>query len=461
MKAVIRHLRRAALLQAGESLTDGQLLDSFLGRRDEAAFEALLRRHGPMVLGVCRRVLGNPDDAEDAFQATFLVLVRKAATVRPREMVGNWLYGVAYRTAMKVRTMNAKRRTKEKQARERRPPESSGDGVTEELLAQLDAELNRLPEKYRVAVVLCDLEGKSREEAARQLQIPQGTLSSRLAQARKLLAKRLSRYGAVLSAGGVAAVLGPNAARACVPHPLLTSTAKAGMLVAGGETALAVAVSAKVAAITEGVMKAMLLSKLKGFGAVALVVAMSTAAGLTYRAVAQETLHSVERVTFDAQSAGRHAPDDLEALRLEIEALRKELRATKERVKALEARIGAQKAGGQTPAESQVKLQQLIAERDAAANLAAVYDQQLRSGNILEPKIKAEYETQAAINKGKRKAKEQEILDLMIRAEIEAATKKLLQNPNDKQATEALEQALKRLKEQRKPDGATGGGSRR
>src|SRR5690349_11505603 len=99
MKTVIRHLRRAALLQAGESLTDGQLLETFLGQRDETAFEALLRRHGPMVLGVCRRVLGNPDDADDAFQATFLVLVRKVATVRKREMVGSWLYGVAYRTA--------------------------------------------------------------------------------------------------------------------------------------------------------------------------------------------------------------------------------------------------------------------------------------------------------------------------------------------------------------------------
>src|SRR5919198_550216 len=122
MKAVIRHLRRAALLQAGDSLTDGQLLESFLTGRDEAAFEVLLRRHGPMVLGVCRRVLGNADDADDAFQATFLVLVRKAATVRPRETVGSWLYGVAYRTAQKARVMNAKRRTKENQARERRPP---------------------------------------------------------------------------------------------------------------------------------------------------------------------------------------------------------------------------------------------------------------------------------------------------------------------------------------------------
>src|SRR5919198_1974720 len=195
MKAVIRHLRRAALLQAGDSLTDGQLLESFLTGRDEAAFEVLLRRHGPMVLGVCRRVLGNADDADDAFQATFLVLVRKAATVRPRETVGNWLYGVAYRTAQKARVMNAKRRTKEKQARERRRPEPPGDAVPEELLPRVEAELTRLPDKYGVPVVLGDLGGKGRGEAARLLGLPEGTLSWRLAQAKKMLARKLSRHG--------------------------------------------------------------------------------------------------------------------------------------------------------------------------------------------------------------------------------------------------------------------------
>src|SRR5581483_4644935 len=147
MREVIRHLRRAALLHKGDGPSDGQLLESFLARREEIAFEALLRRHGPMVLGVCQRVLRNVHDAEDAFQATFLVLARKASSVMPREMVGSWLYGVAYRTEMKARTMNAKRRTKERLAGERSRSDSSAD---EGLLEQLDHELNRLPEKYRI-----------------------------------------------------------------------------------------------------------------------------------------------------------------------------------------------------------------------------------------------------------------------------------------------------------------------
>src|SRR5437660_12250034 len=113
MKHVVRYLRKVTLREGGDHSTDGELLEAFLTTREEAAFEALLRRHGPMVLGVCRRTLHNSHDAEDAFQATFLVLVRKASTIRPRELVGNWLYGVACRTAMKALAMNTKRRSKE------------------------------------------------------------------------------------------------------------------------------------------------------------------------------------------------------------------------------------------------------------------------------------------------------------------------------------------------------------
>jgi RNA polymerase sigma-70 factor (ECF subfamily) len=173
MNSVLRHLSRAAL----GGLTDGQLLERFLSRRDEAAFEAVVRRHGSMVLGVCRRVLRQQQDAEDAFQATFLVLARKAASLSSRELLGNWLYGVAYRTAMKARTMNARRRAREDRARGRRTPEAPKGGAWEELLPLLDQELSRLPDKYRVPVVHCDLQGRTRREVAAQLKAPEGTIT--------------------------------------------------------------------------------------------------------------------------------------------------------------------------------------------------------------------------------------------------------------------------------------------
>src|SRR5438132_8805276 len=146
MNTILRHLRRAAL---GAGLSDGELLDHFVGRREEAAFELLLQRHGPMVLGVCRRLLGNRHDAEDAFQATFLVLVRKAGAIRSRETVGHWLYGVACRTALRARAMNAKRRAKEERARQRANGVTPAPQLSDDWLPLLDEELSRLPDKYR------------------------------------------------------------------------------------------------------------------------------------------------------------------------------------------------------------------------------------------------------------------------------------------------------------------------
>src|SRR5580704_7786748 len=192
-EVVIRHLRKAALLQHGAGLTDGQVLECFVSRRDEAAFEVLVRRHGPMVLGLCKRVIGNVHDAEDAFQACFLVLARKAASVLPREAVGNWLYGVAYRTVRRVNAVSARRRAREKQVREMPQLTTEAPDPFRELEPLLDQELSRLPDKYRLPLILCHLESRSRKEVARQLKLPEGTLSSRLATARKILADRLAR----------------------------------------------------------------------------------------------------------------------------------------------------------------------------------------------------------------------------------------------------------------------------
>ena len=182
LSRAIQYLRTATL-QDGAGLSDGQLLDHFIEQRDEAAFAALVRRHGPVVWGVCHRVLGHHHDAEDAFQATFLVLAHKAASVRPREMVANWLYGVAHRTALNAKATAGKRRAREKQVMTMPESESAPQDPWTNLVPLIDQELAALPDMYRVAIVLCDLEGKTRREAARQLVLPEKTLATRLARA--------------------------------------------------------------------------------------------------------------------------------------------------------------------------------------------------------------------------------------------------------------------------------------
>lgn len=271
----------AALLGTGGERTDGQLLDCFLERREEAAFAALVRRHGPMVLGVCRRVLRHPQDAEDAFQATFLVLIRKAATIGRPELLGNWLYGVAYRTALEARATASRRRMRERQVDPMPEPEAAGDAdLCRELQSFLDEELHRLPDKYRIPIVLCDLEGGTRRDVAEQLGLPVGTLSGRLTTGRALLARRLARHGLTLSATALAAALSPSVASAAVPSSLLASTvaaATAGQVTAG-------VVSAQAIVLAEGVVKAMFLKKLNIAAAVLLALVVVGAAAVVVQA---------------------------------------------------------------------------------------------------------------------------------------------------------------------------------
>jgi RNA polymerase sigma-70 factor (ECF subfamily) len=166
----------------------------FASERDEEAFAVLVRRHGPLVLGVCRRVLGAAPDAEDAFQATFLVLARKAGSIRDPHLLGSWLYGVASRIARKARRAANKRQAREQQLNGRVACAASAS-ADPDLLPVLEEELRRLPEKIRAAVGLCYLEGKTNEEAARLLHWPTGTVKGRLARARCLLRQRLTRRG--------------------------------------------------------------------------------------------------------------------------------------------------------------------------------------------------------------------------------------------------------------------------
>jgi RNA polymerase sigma factor (sigma-70 family) len=285
LSLILDRLRSAALVRQAAERSDGQLLEAYIADREEAAFEALVRRHGPMVLGVCRRLLGHEQDAEDAFQATFLVLVRKAASIRPRHKVGSWLYGVAYHAAQKARAAALRRAMRERQVRTMPEPATVAEGLWHDLVPLLDAELSRLPERYRLPLVLCDLEGQTRKEAARQLGWPEGTVAGRLAGGRALLARRLGRHGVPVSAGVLAAVLAQGEAVAAVPLPLVRATVRAArMLAAGG------AASAPAAALMEGVVKAMLLTKLKIVTALVLALAVAGAGVgiVTHRAGADE-----------------------------------------------------------------------------------------------------------------------------------------------------------------------------
>jgi RNA polymerase sigma factor (sigma-70 family) len=258
LAAVLRHLHRLAGVPEGGELTDAQLLQQFLARRDEAAFAVLVRRHGPMVLGVCRRVLQNAQDAEDAFQATFLILARKAAAIAdPGEALGGWLHQVAHRTALRARDRRASRRRHERQARAMHPPDFIAAVVWRDLQPVLDEEVRRLPEKYRAPFVLCYLEGQTYAEAARQLHCLRGSISRRLARARELLRLRLSRRGLTLPAGVLAATLSANGASAAVPATLAAATVTTALLSATAGAAAAGVISPGVAALAEGGIKAM------------------------------------------------------------------------------------------------------------------------------------------------------------------------------------------------------------
>jgi RNA polymerase sigma factor (sigma-70 family) len=303
LQRVIRNLAQTSLQEAGAGLTDGQLLECYIRAREQEAFAALVHRHGAMVWGVCRRILAH-QDAEDAFQATFFVLARKAADVVPRDMVANWLHGVAYQTALKARATAARRGAREKQviAMPEREDRGRGAGVRsqgtgvrgqgsggrhqewDDVRPLLDLELGRLPDKYKAVIVLCDLEGKTRKEAARHFRVPEGTVASRLATARSMLARRLSRHGLVMSGAALALALAEQQASAHVPASVASTTIQAAILFAAGQTAAVGAISAQATLLAEGVLKTMLFAKLKLATAVLIVVAVL---GMSVAAVAQ------------------------------------------------------------------------------------------------------------------------------------------------------------------------------
>jgi RNA polymerase sigma factor (sigma-70 family) len=304
---VLDHLRRLAGTRHAADLPDAQLLERFNARRDEKAFATLVRRHGPMVLGVCRSVLRHEHDAEDAFQATFLVLARKAKAIRRPEALAGWLYEVAHHAALKARADAVRRREQERRASPMPPADPSLDLTLRDLQRLVHEELRRLPEKYRLPLVLCYLEGRSHEEGAGQLGWSRGTFRGRLDRGRERLRRRLAARGVALSAllGGTAIV--PRAAAEALAGPVIQGAARA----AANGTATGL-FSARGSALADRVIRAMFLSKLKVPTAVLLAAALvaGTAGVLPHRVQAARTERPSAATPAPAPLAERAARKD-------------------------------------------------------------------------------------------------------------------------------------------------------
>lgn len=247
---IIRQIR-PSVLQDVANLTDGELLDRFTQHCDSRALDVLIRRHGQMVWSICSRVLQSHHDAEDAFQATFVVLVRKAAAIRPSNRIAGWLYGVARKTALYARTTSFKRKVRERQVEQMPESQTNEVELNRECLTILDAELALLPEKYRTAIVLCELEGKTRKQAARECGVPEGTMSGWLTRGKAMLARRLTRQGISFSAA--TALFAEDIATGEVSQSVVSATIQSASGV----------IPDKVAQLMEGVLKTMLMKKLK------------------------------------------------------------------------------------------------------------------------------------------------------------------------------------------------------
>jgi RNA polymerase sigma factor (sigma-70 family) len=269
---VLSHLRKLVGAQAPPEQPDAELLGRFVRQQDETAFAALVERHARLVWSVCRNLLSREQDAEDAFQATLLVLARKAGSIRQDRSVASWLHGVARRTALKARTTIARRQKYEQRARTGSVPDPVSEAAMRELQAILDEEVRRLPEKYRAPFILCCLESKSKAEAAHDLGWPEGTVSSRVAAARQRLQQRLARRGIELSAALTAVALAGAAARAA---PVTAGVVRAAVAFAARGTLTAGGVTARAIAIAQAVLWTEAASRLKLFLVLILVLTLT------------------------------------------------------------------------------------------------------------------------------------------------------------------------------------------
>jgi RNA polymerase sigma factor (sigma-70 family) len=300
VESVLRYIQRLAPRAGAAHLTDVELLNCLAQGRDESAFEALIRRHGPLVWRVCWHNLYNTDDAEDAFQATFFVLARKSASIRKGESLGSWLYGVAARIARKARARRLRRQMRELDCGHPAAVSPPADAGWRDLEYVVQQEVLRLPAKYRIPIVLCYFQGKTNEEAARQLSWPSGTVKVRLARARALLHKRLLRRGVTVSAAVAALALDASATYGKVPARLMESTVRAALLGSGSGSAAGPAI-----VLAKEALRCMLVAQLK-LASVAFLTAGILTAGLGALVFAtrdlEPVIHEVGKMQTDVPS---------------------------------------------------------------------------------------------------------------------------------------------------------------
>jgi RNA polymerase sigma factor (sigma-70 family) len=371
-------------------LTDAELLQRWVVSLDEAAFEALLWRHAATVVGVCRRVLRDAHEAEDAAQAAFLALARKASSIGRRQAVAAWLYTVAYRAAVQARARLVRHAACGAHNLDALPARPAEDPAWRDLRPVLDEEVSRLPQKYRAVFVLCHVEGRTNAEAARELRCPVGTVLSRLSRARQRLRDRLTRRGVTLTAALFSTALIRDVAAASVPGGLVRSAASAAASAAAGKGLVGI-VSAEAAALAEGVVKAMLVTKIKVAGIVMVLGAALLGGGavLTTRmeAGAPAAQTQLAPVAQNRRPPGnddnRPAPGDDARLKALLEQKELEITKLRDRIEALE----------KLAVEQRSQLEALLKEKQLVPDRAAILDQEvqkLRDGLLPARKVAAD-----------------------------------------------------------------------
>jgi RNA polymerase sigma factor (sigma-70 family) len=395
LDSVVQYIRQLA----DDGPSDGQLLERFTRHRDEAAFASLVRRHGPLVAGVCRRLLHCEQDAEDVFQATFLVLARKAASIRKREAVGSWLYGVATRLARQARADAARRQARERQVGDVPVEDPPPAVIWQDLRPVLDEAIEGLPRRYRDPFVLCHLQGKTNEQAARELACPLGTVLSRLARARGLLRLRLARRGITLSSGMLVAVLAEHGSPAAVSGVCVEQTMRAAMVFAAGKGLATGAVSAPAALLAEGVLRAMFILRIRIVGTVLLLLGL-IGTGVYSRQVVDEKGEKESGVKepgpqvdrkdgreFSREKDGRsYADPDKEALRMANKLLEEEIEDEKAKLEALHKKLDRLKNSGIRPPQEDAEWAKLKREnRQLQQKLKNLQDEVRLTEEVVQP----------------------------------------------------------------------------